>query len=256
MDDTVLLTTEHLPALIAGAILLAATIAAFRAATRGGPAVPGRLARRLGLSEVPAPVVWVFGGLWAALLTAFVLGILWVFYAGLTQLPDLAGTDEGDLRWYLLTLKALTAALGAVVALPFTLLRTAFNARQTRAAEEQSRTAEENLTTDLINKAVEGLGAEKEVNRLGRNIGWRTDDADHYEFEWRDDRVAIPEGSHPDPDLTGEWKNITLTEPNLEVRIGAIYVLKRVAEDSPRDRTEIMKILDTYVRNNSSYQDR
>jgi len=53
----------------------------------------------------------------------------------------LAGTDAGALRWYLLTLTALTAALGAVVALPFTLLRTAFNARQRRLGFEDAMEA-------------------------------------------------------------------------------------------------------------------
>ena len=38
---------------------------------------------------------------------------------------------------------------------------------------------------------------------------------------------------------------------NLEVRIGGIYALERIAEDSPRDHWTIMEVLTTYVRENS-----
>jgi hypothetical protein len=39
--------------------------------------------------------------------------------------------------------------------------------------------------------------------------------------------------------------------PNIEVRLGAIYALERIAQDSPRDHWTIMEVLTTYVRRNA-----
>jgi uncharacterized protein YjbI with pentapeptide repeats len=77
--------------------------------------------------------------------------------------------------------------------------------------ERTASAAEEGLITDRISKAVEGLGAEKTVKDAG-----------------------------------GES-----TKPNLEVRIGAIYALERIAQDSLRDHIQIMEILCAYIRENA-----
>jgi len=41
--------------------------------------------------------------------------------------------------------------------------------------------------------------------------------------------------------------------PNIEVRLGAIYALERIAQDSPRDHWPIMEVLTAYVRQNARY---
>ena len=41
------------------------------------------------------------------------------------------------------------------------------------------------------------------------------------------------------------------TTPNIEVRLGAIYSLERIALDSPRDHWTIMEVLTAYVRQNA-----
>lgn len=41
------------------------------------------------------------------------------------------------------------------------------------------------------------------------------------------------------------------TEPNIEVRLGALYSLARIAQDSPRDHMPIMEILCAYIRQNA-----
>ncbi len=41
------------------------------------------------------------------------------------------------------------------------------------------------------------------------------------------------------------------TQPNLEVRVGAIYALERISQDSKRDHISVMEILCAYVRNNA-----
>ncbi len=38
---------------------------------------------------------------------------------------------------------------------------------------------------------------------------------------------------------------------NLEVRLGGIYALERIARDSPKDHWTIMEVLTAYVRENS-----
>lgn len=134
--------------------------------------------------------------------------------------------------------------LAAIVGIPFVIWRS-------YVAHKQVDIAEQGLITDRINKAVEGLGATTEVNRLGRIIGWKENGKDHLEFEWHDDRVDLPDGVALDPEVTTEWRNVSLTKPNLEVRIGAIYALERIAQDSLRDHVQIMEILCAYIRENA-----
>lgn len=85
------------------------------------------------------------------------------------------------------------------------------------------RFQKEGHMTDRISKAVEQLGAEKTV------------------------KVPRPDGSGSDE----------RTEPNIEVRIGAILSLERIAQDSTihdkgRDHVRVMEILCAYVRENSN----
>ena len=70
--------------------------------------------------------------------------------------------------------------------------------------------AEQGLITDRINKAVEQLGAEKtELKSGGQKI----------------------------------------SAPNLEVRLGAIFALERISQDSVRDHIMVMEVLSAYIRN-------
>lgn len=88
------------------------------------------------------------------------------------------------------------------------------------------RYQKEGHITDRINKAVEQLGAEKTVKVRGKDA---------------------------------EGKDITIeeTRANLEVRIGAILSLERIAQDSTRydkgrDHVRVMEILCAYIRENAS----
>jgi uncharacterized protein YjbI with pentapeptide repeats len=91
-----------------------------------------------------------------------------------------------------------------------------------QAARHQADTAREGHYTDLFTKAVEQLGATREVKTY-----------------------------HEVDDGAGGKRReaVTTTEPNLEVRLGAIYALDRVARDSERDHWPIMQVLCAYVRN-------
>ena len=92
---------------------------------------------------------------------------------------------------------------------------------QAQAALRQADIAQEGHYTDLFTKAVEQLGATREVKRY----------------------VDVAKGD------TTERELVTVTEPNLEVRLGAIYALDRIARDSERDHWPIMEVLCAYVRN-------
>ena len=79
----------------------------------------------------------------------------------------------------------------------------------------------EGLFTDRLSKAVEQLGVEKTVKLAGMNC-----------------------------------KPVETTEPNIEVRVGAILLLERIAQDSTaydkgRDHVRVMEILCAYVRENA-----
>ncbi len=142
---------------------------------------------------------------------------------------------------------ALTGALAILATIPFQLIRAWINERTTR-------TAEENLVTDLINKAVEGLGAEKTMSRIGRSVTYQdvSDPPEIYtatEIEWQGH--ALRAGSDEVLRSEGEWKAFETTAPNLEVRLGAIYALERIAQDSDRDHVRIMEILCAYIRQNA-----
>ncbi|WP_162173022.1 pentapeptide repeat-containing protein [Thiomicrospira pelophila] len=84
-------------------------------------------------------------------------------------------------------------------------------------AHQDYKVKEQGHITDRINKAVEGLGAEKTVKQVSK-----------------------------DGKTSSEF-----TQPNLEVRIGSIYALERIAQDSLRDHIQIMEILCAYIRENA-----
>jgi uncharacterized protein YjbI with pentapeptide repeats len=91
-----------------------------------------------------------------------------------------------------------------------------------QAARHQAEVAREAHYTTLFTKAVEQLGATREVKET----------------------IEIADGSGGK-----KRETITKTEPNLEVRLGAIYALERIAHDSERDHWPIMKVLCAYIRN-------
>ena len=79
-------------------------------------------------------------------------------------------------------------------------------------AQAQATTAAQGLITERFTKAVDQLGAEKTVKKDGEET----------------------------------------TIPNLEVRLGGIYALERIAQDSLRDHITIMEVLCAYIRENAA----
>ena len=78
------------------------------------------------------------------------------------------------------------------------------------------KAAEQGLITDRINTAVTGLGVEKTVKQTA-----------------------------PDGNVTEN------TDANIEVRLGAVYALEPISQDSDRDHMQIMEILCAYIRTNA-----
>ena len=116
------------------------------------------------------------------------------------------------------------------------------------------RYQKEGHITDRINKAVEQLGAEKDISRVMRNVRYRLDGREFVELEGKDDNFEPPEGATKVK--RGDWEVVKRTVPNIEVRIGAILSLERIAQDSTRydkgrDHVRVMEILCAYIRENA-----
>ena len=167
------------------------------------------------LNELPewiaAPIA-VIGGL--ALVCLLGVGVSIIF-----SLVGRVWRDGAD------TVQAASAALTAIAAIfgaVFLTWRTVVAHWQARASQEQATIQRETLYTTLFTKAVEQLGATREVTV-------KVDTQDN--------------GATP--------STITTTEPNIEVRLGAIYALERIAQDFLRDHWPIMEVLSAYIRENA-----
>ena len=145
-------------------------------------------------------------------------------------LKETEPTDENTerIRNLAYAFAALAGALTLMATIPFQLIRVWLN-------ERSARTAEQGHITERITKAVEALGAEKTVLEHRKN---------------NNGTLLYEDG----PDGKPDYKKPIITEltrPNLEVRIGAIYALERISQDSLRDHVQIMEILTAYIRQNA-----
>ena len=122
------------------------------------------------------------------------------------------------------TVVALAAVLSAIAILG-TLIAQAI---RVWTSERQTRTLEQGHVTDRLIRAIEQLGAEKTVKRMEKDA------------EGADIR-----------DAEGRLRVVEATVPNLEVRLGALYAVERIAQDSERDHITIMEILCAYIRENA-----
>ena len=252
-----------------------------------------RAQERMGLTALPSILFVSLVATWAVVALTLFLGFYAVLWQTIFQEPLEGQEAVWNWRFSIAQLVALTTVMGAVVALPITINRLVLTRRQTE-------TTEQGHITDRINTAVQGLGAEKEVNQIGRPVTvWtgkpknithlvdnyadfeippRSVEGKHYHdsfsFEeigkedfnglhvevtsWPEERTVIQiQGKDVEASETekigtvGEWKVFTETQANLEVRIGAIYALERIAQDSDRDHVQIMEIFCAYIRQNA-----
>lgn len=199
-------------------------------------------------------------------------------WLGFTDAPDwkrarLLGSTFGFLAiaMYLLALVAAFAVVGRMIfdgeqvslgggALVAALLGAPFVVWGTVLKHRTVMFQKEGHITDRINKAVEQLGAEKTIERIGRPVTLQTGHPDYVEPSEIERSTVIEWLGKPLPELElsfldseGEWQAFSETVPNIEVRIGAILSLERIAQDSTRldggrDHIRVMEILTAYIR--------
>jgi uncharacterized protein YjbI with pentapeptide repeats len=166
-------------------------------------------------------IVWGLGGILACLAFWKYIAEIALSLVGIVDRLEAAAWTSGADAEVIKNLAYATAVLGGILAasttLLFSLLRVWINDRNVQAAERTTKATEEGLITDRINTAVAGLGAEKNVKTK-----YKKETVEH-------------------------------TEPNLEVRTGALFALQRIMEDSDRDRPQIIQIISAYIRNNAGY---
>ena len=114
----------------------------------------------------------------------------------------------------LIVYRFVLAASVAIVSLPLLFYRARVNERQTATAERQAALAEQGHITERIIKATELLGATRSEELNGR----------------------------------------VETVPAVEIRLGAIFALERVAKDSDADRSTILETFAAYLRENLRQQ--
>ncbi|WP_282076367.1 pentapeptide repeat-containing protein [Epibacterium ulvae] len=167
--------------------------------------VANKLRASLGISpDIPDFFMYLAGTIWVTLIALLTIGLGLSIFGFLKSMPPINEADVREFRFYLVKLAALTATTGGIIALPISLVRLRLN-------REANETTEQGLITDRINKAIEGLGAEK----------------------------------------TRKIDEKERTEPNIEVRIGSILALERIARQNLDFHIQIMEILCAYVRQNA-----
>ena len=113
-------------------------------------------------------------------------------------------------------LRQILLAIPICIAALGALIALPITLRRLQFTRRQTLAEEEGLITDRINAAVLGLGAEKTVK------------------------------------VTEDGQVIERTEPNIEVRIGAILALERIAKKNLDVHVQIMEIFTTYLSENAS----
>lgn len=143
------------------------------------------------------------------------------------------------------------ALIAALLGAPFVIWGTVLKHQTVRYQKEGHM-------TDRISKAVEQLGAEKTVNTEVRYLQYKRKSKGDEVFETRVRKNVKRNLPHDVCKIVAKpWETIQETVPNLEVRIGAILSLERIAQDSTthdkgRDHVMVMQILCEYVRENSN----
>lgn len=230
---------ESLPIIV----LLVLVAAAFFLLVEYLPHVPGWVASKLPMAAILRPLApiplpgWIkllAFGIWLLLLLFLLYGLFVTIASVLWQNLFFTAETPVEFRFLLITLTALTGVTGAVIALPFTL-------RRSIQSERQTRTAEEGYVTQQINESVANLAAQKEVNKIGRLISYKPVDPEESRvttFETVDRRHRVASDIDSSTIDKKDWEPVKITEPNIEVRIGAIFALERLARHRAKTAVE------------------
>ncbi|MBR0775468.1 pentapeptide repeat-containing protein [Bradyrhizobium diazoefficiens] len=126
---------------------------------------------------------------------------------------------SGDQRRAAEATKAALPILAGVVGLPLIVWRLLILDRQTKISEAKTQIDRETHYTSIFSRSIEQLGQTREIKKA----------------------IQTSDG----------LSDTTVTVPNIEVRLGGIHSLARLAEESVRDRETIQNVLLSYVRENS-----
>ncbi|AUQ70717.1 pentapeptide repeat-containing protein [Phaeobacter inhibens] len=138
---------------LAGFVLAVAVVYAAMPRTEGKHTNPlDRLKDILGLAQFGDGLFLLLALMWSGLFLALFTGLLLMLWELIWFAVPQNPSAEASARFALLRLAAMTVTLGAVVALPFTLIRI-------RLTREANKTADESLFNDKINAATEDLHA-------------------------------------------------------------------------------------------------
>ena len=177
---------------------------------------------------VREPAVGLVAAFYGALAIVFAL-LLAVGLSGVVQFLAPIWVQSSPLHTAdVVSLRDRLIVIGALVTSPFLVWRLVVSHWAARAAQEQARIAQETSRNTLFTKAIEQLGSTREQKRTVP-----TEEVNG---------VAI--GFHDE----------THTVPNLEVRLGAIYALEKIARDDLEMHWSIMETLCAYIRENAGQQ--
>ncbi len=169
-------------------------------------------------STLKSPPTW-FANTVTSVIVLLVFLLLFLATVAVARLAiDLLGNDAQRASE---AVKSLLPIAAAVVGLPLIIWRLVILNQQTQISEAKTQIDRETHYTSIFSKSVEQLGQTREVKETRQN-----------------EEFSGPE-------------IITRTVPNIEVRLGAIHSLTRLAEESIRDQDKIESMLLSYVRENS-----
>jgi hypothetical protein len=137
-------------------------------------------------------------------------------------------------------------AVAALIGVPFLIWRTLIAAKQTDISREGHYTG-------LFTKAVEQLGTEKTVKRRDFKPEYQKDAANNRILD--NEKKPIPL-TDADGEPVGDYVAYEVSVKNYEVRLGAIYALERIAQDSKRDAWPIYQTLCAYIQNNAPQKEK
>ena len=177
--------------------------------------------KRLGLDSLNQVIFFLILTLWIALFLTLTAGLLYTLWHIILSTPPVAdsaalvddpenSTELWDWRFELTKLTALTGVLGAVVALPFTLIRLDLMRKQTKHTADS-------LFNEKIEAALTSLYATRQVT-------------ERYE------------------DFDGRESTRDVHEDDIVRRNAAIDALENLAKEPPFEVVRITRIISVYVR--------
>ncbi len=188
-------------------------------------------------------------------------------YNAFAILLNLNEENEFDSNFALAFIGTITGGVALFTGF-IAILRNETNERQSKAAERQSRAAieqnkiakETNIIADKQNTITEEQNkvAQKEINRQTESAERQAKIAERQaQIAERQAHTAEQEAitDRLSKATDGLGKVHENGKPVLEVRLGFLYELERIAQDSIRDHIRIMETLCVYIRHNSPKTD-